>query len=79
MNEITLSSRYNLKFEPWRSEVEHITFQHGGSPQYLIFASERGRIFCFFENLNARVRFEPAISAYPLQQGPHPVGHVLTL
>ena len=41
---------------------------HGGSPQYIIFTSERGRNILFLQDLNARVGFEPAISDFPRMQ-----------
>ena len=49
---------------------------HGGSPQYWLFTSEKGRNFLFLWNLNACSGLEPAISDFPssqlwsLHQGP---------
>ena len=37
------------KFEFWCLRPSTLPLGHGGSPQYRIFTSERGRKFCFFE------------------------------
>ena len=69
---------------PWNSDSgglrpSTLPLRHRGSPQYSIFANERGRNILFLWNLKARVGFDPMIShflsrqLYPLHQGPHPL------
>ena len=54
-----------------QSYVIFIEFEwngHGGSPQYWIIMSERGRNILFLWNLKARVGLKPALSDFPSRQ-----------
>ena len=63
MNEMTLPSRHRIRnSSPGGLRPSTLPLVHGGSSQYWIFTSERGRNILFFWNLKARVGLEPAIS-----------------
>ena len=66
MNEVTLPSRHMIRnSSPGRLTPSTLPLGHGGSSQYWIFTSERGRNILFLWNLKARVEFEHAISDFP--------------
>ena len=61
MNEMTLPSRHRIRnSSPGCLRPSTLPLPHGGSPQYWIFTSERGRNILFLWNLKARVVFAPA-------------------
>ena len=85
MIEMTLSSRQDSKFEPWRSEAEHATSRSRRLPTILTFTRGWGRnIFCFFQTAetgnrtpNSGVKgsganYYPRAPVHPLHQGTRP-------
>ena len=60
---MTLPSRQHSIYNssPDGPSPSTLPLSHGGSPQYWIFTSERGRNIVFLWNLKARVGFEPEI------------------
>ena len=63
---MTLPSRHRiLNSSSGYLRLNMLPLGHGGSSQYWIFTSERGRNILSLWNLEARVVFEPAISDFP--------------
>ena len=53
---------------PGGLRLSTLPLDHGGSPQYWIYTSERGINILFLWNLKASVGFEHAISEFPIKQ-----------
>ena len=69
MNAMTVPSRHRIQnSSPGSLSLSTLPLGHGGSPQYRIFTSERGRNISFLWNLKARVGFEPAIADFSSRQ-----------
>ena len=65
MNEMTVPSRHRIRnSSPGDLRPSALPLGHGGSPQYWIFTSERGRNSLFLLNLKAILGREPAISGF---------------
>ena len=65
MNEMALET--GLEFEPYGLRLSMLPLDHGGSPQYWNFASERERNILFFLNLNAGAGNKPLSSDFSKQ------------
>ena len=64
-----MTSRHKIRnSSPGGLRPSTLPLGHRGSPQYLIFTSERRRNIVFPWNLNARAGFEPASSDFPSRQ-----------
>ena len=78
MNEMTLPFRHMIRnSNPGGLSPSTLTLGHGGSSQYCIITSERGRNILFRLNLKVRVGFEPAISDFPSRQPASTPAHAI--